>query len=477
MALPRGDEYNQAIQNPKICFTDSDLKSCQVEQNSMGLPKPYSGGFTTTYQLYNSQNKFAVRCFTREIKDLGKRYQEISRFLKSNSCSYFVDAQYLEQGIKVNGKFYPIIKMKWLEGEPLNLYLDKNISNTQIIRTLLNEFLKLIETLGNYRISHGDLQHGNIIVKDNKLYLIDYDGIYFPSLKGLMSNEIGHPNFQHPQRNAQHYSEKNDYFASIVIYTALKALSIKPELWHKYNNDENLLFKNTDFVNPINSSIFQELSTIQGLEKAVTGIRNACFLDFDEIPSLHEFLSGNYKQADVNKILLPPERTSAYTQLDASDVERLRKFCNKKVEIIGQTNNLFQSKDRNGDDYAFLNFGKHPNQTLQLTFWPRQSMNAIIKLGIDLKKYENKWVKVIGIPYLSQPSKDGKVYVNLDIDRIGQIEIIDFDIAEPILQQILSEKHKRMLAQTEKKNTATTNLQQQNKPTSNNWWEQKGLLD
>ena len=43
MVLPRGDEYNVAVQNPKIAFTDSDLKISSVEETLLGLPKPYSG--------------------------------------------------------------------------------------------------------------------------------------------------------------------------------------------------------------------------------------------------------------------------------------------------------------------------------------------------------------------------------------------------------------------------------------------------
>jgi len=40
MALPRGDEYNQAIQSPRISFSDAILQLCQVETTPLGLPKP-----------------------------------------------------------------------------------------------------------------------------------------------------------------------------------------------------------------------------------------------------------------------------------------------------------------------------------------------------------------------------------------------------------------------------------------------------
>ena len=123
MLLPRGDEYNAAVQNPKIAFIDPDLRVATVEKNPLGLPKPYSGGFTTTYKLLNGQRAWAVRCFTREISDLQRRYQAIENFISKNNSKYFVEAKYLCEGIRVNGKIYPIIKMQWLEGEPLNCLL------------------------------------------------------------------------------------------------------------------------------------------------------------------------------------------------------------------------------------------------------------------------------------------------------------------------------------------------------------------
>ena len=185
MLLPRGDEYNEAVQNPRIAFADADLKSSSVEETPLGLPKPYSGGFTITYKLSNHQNGWAVRCFHRDIQDLQKRYQAIGSFLTKTPSQYFVDAKYLPEGIKVKGKGYPVIKMLWLEGEPLNIFLTKTFTQKAKIEKLLADFVNLINELERFGIAHGDLQHGNIIVKNDKLFLIDYDGMYFPELASL----------------------------------------------------------------------------------------------------------------------------------------------------------------------------------------------------------------------------------------------------------------------------------------------------
>src|ERR1041385_4956051 len=106
MQLPRGDEYNGAVQNPRIVFTDPDLKNCEVETTPLGLPKPYSGGFTITFKLSNAHSGWAVRCFHRDIQDLQTRYKTIHNFISGNNSRYFIDAAYLQDGIKVNGKCY-----------------------------------------------------------------------------------------------------------------------------------------------------------------------------------------------------------------------------------------------------------------------------------------------------------------------------------------------------------------------------------
>jgi hypothetical protein len=153
MVLPRGDEYNVAVQNPKIAFSDIDLKASLVEETPLGLPKPYSGGFTITYKLSNSQYGWAVRCFHRDIQDLQKRYQAIGNFLAKTPSQYFVDAKYLSEGIKVNGKGYPIIKMRWLEGEPLNIYLTKVYKQKGKIEKILADFVTLRLLQSNIELS------------------------------------------------------------------------------------------------------------------------------------------------------------------------------------------------------------------------------------------------------------------------------------------------------------------------------------
>ena len=89
MALPKGNQYNDAVQNPLVSFADAELKSAKVETGMFDLPKPYSGGFTVTFKLQNSSSSWAVRCMTEIISELPRRYNAITDFFSTKSSRYF----------------------------------------------------------------------------------------------------------------------------------------------------------------------------------------------------------------------------------------------------------------------------------------------------------------------------------------------------------------------------------------------------
>jgi hypothetical protein len=416
MALPRGDEYNQAIQSPRFSFSDTNLQSCQVEITPLGLPKPYSGGFTTTYKLVNNHTSWAVRCFTREISDLQKRYQSIGNFLSSNKCDFLVEANFLQNGIRVNGTFHPIIKMRWLEGEPLSNYLAKTYNQKSTIERLLTEFINLVKRLENYGIAYGDLQHGNIIVKNDKLYLIDYDGMYLPDLASLRVNELGHPNFQHPKRTANDYNKSIDRFSSIVIYTALKSLSVAPSLWKKYDNGDNILFKGQDFADPLNSQLLKDLAGYSELSKLSNNLFAVSTWDFYKVPLLTEFITNTY-QPPVS--ITPSISTvrSAYTVIDGSQKGRLLENLGQKIEVVGKISAFRNGRTSYGNPYVFLNFGVFPHQTFTIVIWS-EALSEFNVNGIIPSSLVGKYVSITGVlsSYLGKPQ--------IAIDYASQLQVL-----------------------------------------------------
>jgi hypothetical protein len=125
-AYPSMDQYNDAVQHAGTAFVDPVLKSGKVSTNGLGLPIALGGSFALTYRVTTSGRKFAVRCFHKAAKDLEVRYPRISQTLNATDNQYFVGFEYQTQGVLVNGLKYPIVKMDWVEGDTLGLYLDKN---------------------------------------------------------------------------------------------------------------------------------------------------------------------------------------------------------------------------------------------------------------------------------------------------------------------------------------------------------------
>lgn len=269
---PTPQDYNEAIQQPGLCFADSDLKGSMVELNHLGLPRSMTGSFASVYRMSNLDRTFAVRCFLEGREDLEERYAAIARTLADSGLSCFVGFEFVEKGIKVLGRWYPIVKMEWVDGEPLEKYLDRFARNSSRVESVSRWFDEMIAGLAAHDIAHGDLQHGNILVGDSGIKLIDYDGMFVPSLSGKSSPELGHRNFQHPGRGQDFYDSGLDNFSTWVIAVSLKALSLEPGLWRELGGgDDCLLFRSADFKSPENSLVFRTLLAHESEElKAMT---------------------------------------------------------------------------------------------------------------------------------------------------------------------------------------------------------------
>src|SRR5262245_59478515 len=133
MAWPSGQDFNEAIQAPALAFADADLRSGTVECNQFGLPRPRTGAFATVYKVTNGNRAWAVRCFNRELKDQQERYQAISADLNQRRLPYMVGFVFLTDGIRVKGAQYPILKMEWVTGEPLHVYIERNLNNAPVL--------------------------------------------------------------------------------------------------------------------------------------------------------------------------------------------------------------------------------------------------------------------------------------------------------------------------------------------------------
>jgi serine/threonine protein kinase len=290
LTQPTLQEYQEAIQRPDLCFKDPDLKKGETTPGVFGLPKVISGGFAGVFQVKTGKTSYAARCFLREGDDTEKRYKAIHDFLHRKQINCIVKFDYINQGILVKGEWYPILKMEWLEGETLSTYIENNHHNQETMTVMASKFKTIVEELHKRGISHGDLHDQNIMVVKGELKVIDYDAMYVPRLKGQDCSEVGHINYQHPERRLSHYGPYLDHFSEWGIYISLKALANDPGIWDEVNGgDQCLIFRNTDYQDPENSRAFKALSRIENdnLAMLVETFRDAVYTyNLEDIPSI-----------------------------------------------------------------------------------------------------------------------------------------------------------------------------------------------
>lgn len=263
MNWPTGPDYNDAIQNPQANLRDPCLRRGKVATNRHGLPLVDSGNFASVFQVSDGSQRWAVKCFTRQIRDQQERYNAISGDLKARCLPFTVEFDYQREGILVRGTWYPLLRMQWVEGQMLDAYVQSHLSNSQALRKLAEKWVTVVGSLRSAGIAHGDLQLGNVKIVNGEVRLIDYDGMYVPALKGKESTEAGHQNFQHPHRSGRDFDGYIDHYPAWVIYTSLLALSEYPSIWGDAKGGEDcLIFRKKDFVSPRASPVFTKLRQV-----------------------------------------------------------------------------------------------------------------------------------------------------------------------------------------------------------------------
>ena len=268
MGWPLSQDYNEAVQNPRTSFADPDLKAGEAVPGPLGLPLPRSGNFADVYQIRGADGRmWALKCFTRPAAKLRERYLAIDAHLRDARLPFAVGFEFLAEGVRIRGLWYPALKMEWVEGLQLNEFVRRNADRPEHLRAVLGVWVRLCKRLRDARIAHADLQHGNVLLVPGataqrlKLRLIDYDGMWVPALAGKPSGEAGHPNYQHPARLAERaYTPDVDRFPHLVIGCALRALAVAGRpLWDRFDNGDNLLFRETDFADPAASKLLSAL--------------------------------------------------------------------------------------------------------------------------------------------------------------------------------------------------------------------------
>ena len=304
---PSARLFTEAIQCPGICFSNPYLRDTLPAVDRLGMPLVTSGQFAYVYKLKPAHNDgaFAVRCFRGYLGDRGDRYRAIDEHLQAHHIPSLASFDYDPQGILIAGRRYPVLVMQWIEGPTLDVYLDEVVEKREVLLHLADEWVKLIGSLRDAGVAHGDLQHGNIIVSHGQLRLVDLDGMYVPAMQGWTSSEMGHQHYQHPARDEKLFDANLDNFSALVIYLSLISLAERPALWREHH-DENLLFIKSDFLRPESSALFAKIKELgEEHRKLAEILEEAAKGDPASAPSLLDLVSA--KSRLPSWMVAPPE--------------------------------------------------------------------------------------------------------------------------------------------------------------------------
>jgi hypothetical protein len=397
--FPSFDAYQAALQHPESCFSQNDLKTGKLETDLWGFPRVRSGGFALTYRVNHHTQSYAVRCFHKNVQDRYFRYQAIAAAILRSNCPFLINIHYSGKGVRVGNTWYPVTIMPWLDGETLEGYIYKNLDTPARFTQLAEKFVKCIQDLQQNILAHGDLSHQNILIKNDQIFLVDYDGMFVPSLAGRMSCEIGHNNFQHPGRTMEYFNKNLDNFSAIVIYLALQALAINPDLWKKYETSgDGLLFRKKDFLQPYESPLLQELETYQALRKYIYVFRKICLSQIENIPTLNDFIQLNVRDLPHDEIYVHKSvLIDREIALDATRRYPLVNHIGKVVTVVGNVTDIYSGKTKDGQPHIFINFGNWKAGCFTIVLWGDGYQRFISSPLYSELTIINQWVSVTGI--------------------------------------------------------------------------------
>ena len=265
MNYPLISEYIEAIKSAEDNF--EELSYLRPIFGEDGLPVMTSGNFAVVFKMKDEQSEkfYAVKCFTKEQEGRAEAYREIAKELKDVSSPYLTSVRYLEKELFVDTdqtteSEFPVLLMDWVEGKTLDKYLRENLDDKYALEMLAYRFSQLAQWLIPQPFAHGDLKPDNILVRENgTLVLVDYDGMYVPTMKGQKARELGSPDFRHPLRSENDFDEHIDDFPLISILLSLKTISLNPLLLEKYGTSDRLLFSVNDYRSISESIVASEI--------------------------------------------------------------------------------------------------------------------------------------------------------------------------------------------------------------------------
>ena len=267
MQYPLISEYVKAIQDAGDNLEQLAYLTPVLDDH--GEPYRSSGAFAVVFKMQDKSTGkyYALKCFTEEQEGRADAYRQIADELGMVDSPYITSVKYIEKELFVDSQCeedeFPVLLMDWVDGETMEAYIAANYHNQSAMSMLCYRFGKMAAWLRSQSFAHGDVKPDNIIIcPDGSLTLVDYDGMFVPSMKGSQSPTIGTRDFSHPLRTVDDFDETIDDFSLASIALSLKAISMKSTLLDIYGASDRLLFSENDYRNPSNSKVISALQEL-----------------------------------------------------------------------------------------------------------------------------------------------------------------------------------------------------------------------
>lgn len=227
-----------------------------------------SGNFAVVFKMQNPQTgeTFALKCFTQDQDGRAEAYRQIETELRYVDSPYFISLHYIDKGIWAGDydSAFPVLLMPWVDGEPLDRHIAALVkTDPKRLHLVAYKFSVMASWLVNQPFAHGDIKPDNILVRaDGAMVLVDYDGLFVPSMLGTPSREAGTPAFRHPNRPTMPFDEKIDDFPLASINLSLYLIALNPNLLRTHGAKDRLLFSEADYINLSQCSVVSEISKL-----------------------------------------------------------------------------------------------------------------------------------------------------------------------------------------------------------------------
>ena len=270
MQYPLLSEYVSAITHASENL--DQLKHLEVVQDEHGEPYRSSGAFAVVFKMRDPRTGqlYALKCFTEEQEGRAEAYRKIEEELEVAGTTYFTSMRYYERELFVDSSVsseseFPVLLMGWVDGSTMELYIREHYRDSYAMEMLCYRFCRLAAYLRSQPFAHGDVKPDNIMVSDTgTLTLIDYDGMFVPSMQGESSPTLGTEEFRHPLRTPELFDATIDDFALASIALSLRAIALDSQLLDQYGAPDRLLFSASDYRDLAQSKVMQAIWKLVG---------------------------------------------------------------------------------------------------------------------------------------------------------------------------------------------------------------------